>query len=246
MLDRNPSRANALKEELLHKFPNISVGYIPLDLEDFENVKNAAKTLLASPPDYLLLNAGAYSIPRHKTSLGFDNVFQINCLAPYYLARQLLPEIEKKGGRIIAVGSIAHNYSKTDENDIDFSKQTRASRVYGNAKRRLMFSLFTLENGAIAVAHPGITFTGITAHYPKLIFAVIKYPMKIIFMKPRRAALPILRAFTETTAKNEWLGPRFFSIWGGPKKQRLTTCDPKEQQKIAATMEQLYSQLLDK
>ena len=37
-----------------------------------------------------------------------------------------------------------------------------------------------------------LTFTNITAHCPKLIFAIIKYPMKIIFMKPRKAALSIV------------------------------------------------------
>lgn len=246
MLDRSKDKTTALRDELKKEFPKISTCHIPLDLEDFESVKNAAKSLLKSPPDYLLLNAGAYSIPRHKTSLGFDNVFQINCLSPYYLARQILPEIEKKGGKIIAVGSIAHNYSKTDESDIDFSKQTRASRVYGNAKRRLMFSLWNLDNPAIAVAHPGITFTGITAHYPKLIFAIIKHPMKIIFMKPKKAALPIMRAFSEKTEKNEWLGPGIFSIWGAPKKQTLNTCSAEEQAKIAAAMEQIYNEILNK
>ena len=46
-----------------------------------------------------------------------------------------------------------------------------------------MFSLFALDDPHIAVTHPGITQTNITAHYPKLIFAVIKNPMKLIFMK---------------------------------------------------------------
>ncbi|MBE6766331.1 MAG: SDR family NAD(P)-dependent oxidoreductase [Ruminococcaceae bacterium] len=244
MLDRNEQKASLLKAELLEKFPNINIDFLRLDLEDFSDVKSVAEALKSSPPDYLILNAGAYSIPRHKTSLGFDNVFQINYLSPYYLSRQLLPQIREKGGRIVAVGSIAHNYSKTDDNDIDFSKQTRASRVYGNAKRRLMFSLFSLESENITVAHPGISFTGITAHYPKLVFAIIKYPMKIIFMKPKRASLSILKGLYESPEGNRWIGPRFFGIWGRPKTKALKTCDQAEQGRINAVSERLYSNLL--
>ncbi len=246
MLDRNKQKADALKAEIREKYPNTEIGFLPLDLEDFGSVTAVAESLCQSPPDYLILNAGAYSVPRKKTSLGFDNVFQINYLAPYYLARRLLPEIEKRNGRIVAVGSIAHTYSETSDEDIDFSKHTRASRVYGNAKRRLMFSLFALSNKHITVAHPGITFTGITAHYPKLIFAIIKYPMKMIFMRPRKAALSILYATQTETCGTEWIGPRFFRIWGKPRRQTLSTCSIAEQERISATAERLYRDLLSK
>ncbi len=243
MLDRNREKVNALSAKLKAKYPDIKTEYIPLDLEDFESVKTAVNRLLERVPDYILLNAGAYSIPRHKTSLGYDNVFQINYLSPYYIARKMLGEIEKKGGRIIAVGSIAHNYSKTNPTDIDFSQQTRASRVYGNAKRRLMFSLFSLGSEHIAVTHPGITLTGITAHYPKLIFALIKHPMKIIFMSPKKAAKPILAGFFAKTEPFEWIGPRFFSIWGAPKRKLLKTCSSEEIAEISALSDTIYSQL---
>ena len=113
----------------------------------------------------------------------------------------LLPVLRERGGRVVAVGSIAHNYSETDPADVDFSSRTRASRVYGNAKRYLMFSLYGLfeneSNVSLAVCHPGITFTNITAHYPKAVFAIIKNPMKVIFMKPERACLSIVRGVFE-------------------------------------------------
>lgn len=243
MLDRSKEKAAALKAEINKEYPSIKIGYIRLDLEDLESVKLAVKSLKSSPPDYILLNAGAYSIPRHTTSLGYLNVFQINYLAPYYIARQMLPEIEARGGKIVAVGSIAHNYSKTDDSDIDFSKHTRASRIYGNAKRRLMFSLISLGSEHISIAHPGITFTNITAHYPKIIFAIIKHPMKIIFMKPKKAALSILLGMVESTHGAEWIGPRFFDIWGKPKLKKLNTCSAEEQRQIAAVSERLWKQL---
>ena len=106
-----------------------------------------------------------------------------------------------------------------------------------------MYSLYPLFDGtpaSLSVTHPGITFTGITAHYPKRIFALIKYPMKVIFMKPRRAALSILYGLFESTEKNEWIGPRIFGIWGLPRKSVLKTCDEVEAARIAEQADKIY------
>jgi len=245
LLDRNTQKSNALREKLLEQFTNLSVTHIRLDLEDMESVKNAAAELSKFPLDVLILNAGAYHIPRHKCSTGLDNVFQINFASPYYLVRTLLPKLKERDGKVVAVGSIAHNYSHIDVNDIDFSSYKQSSKAYGNAKRFLMFSLYGLFDGnkGLAVTHPGITFTNITAHYPKLIFAVIKHPMKVIFMKPKKACLSILYGIFEDCDKNEWIGPRLFNVWGLPKKQKLRTCPDAEAEKIYDIAEDIYSKM---
>ncbi len=246
LLDRNSEKSNALIAHLKTIVPTLDAKHIRVDLEEFDTVRAAADELENTAVDYLILNAGAYSIPRRTTSLGYDNVFQINFISPYYLARRLLPGIKERGGRVIAVGSIAHGYSKTDKNDIDFATRGAASKVYGNAKRYLMFSLLHEfgGSGAIAIAHPGITFTNITAHYPKLIFAIIKHPMKIIFMPPRRAALSILQGIYESTNQNEWIGPKIFNIWGLPKKQKLCSCKDEEIAFISKTAREIYESLI--
>ena len=155
------------------------------------------------------------------------------------------PLIEERKGRVIAVSSIAHNYSKIDEKDIDFSGYKAASKAYGNAKRFLTFSLFGLfkDSESLSIVHPGITFTNITAHYPKFIFAIIKYPMKVIFMKPKKAALSIIKGIFENTTQNEWIGPRIFNVWGKPLKKALKTCKEKEAQKIQEITEEIYKKL---
>ena len=167
-------------------------------------------------------------------------------MSPYVLARLLLPHLQAHNGRVVAVGSIAHTYSKTDPDDIDFKKRAKHSHAYGNAKRYLMFSLFELFDGqrGLAVTHPGITFTNITAHYPKLIFVLIKHPMKIIFMRPRRACLPILKGVFADCDKNQWIGPKYFRIWGLPKKQILRTCTSNESNAIANVAEALYQNVV--
>ena len=121
LLDRNEERSRTLRASLTERFPALSVETVPVDMERFETVKRAADVLLEKGIDYLVLNAGAYSIPRRLTDLGYDNVFQINFVSPYYMVRELLPALRARKGRVVAVGSIAHDYSKSDPDDIDFS-----------------------------------------------------------------------------------------------------------------------------
>lgn len=244
LLDRNKEKSDSLKKELREEFSEASIDQIILDLEDIDSVKNACTVLEEKRPNALILNAGAYSIPRHKCSTGYDNVFQINFVSPYYMARRLAPILE----RIVAVGSIAHNYSRSDIHDVDFGTRKKASLVYGNAKRYLMYALegyFANEKGRLALTHPGITLTGITDHYPRLVYAVIKNPMKVIFMKPRKACLCILRGLFESTDGDSWIGPRIFDIWGYPKKKKLKTAATEEKNRICAVAEKIYKEIGD-
>ena len=187
LLDRNRARSEANKKALEEEFNGVKVSLLTVDFVDSFSVAEATEKLKELAPDLLIHNAGAYSIPRCTSNSGYDNVYTINFVSPYYLIRELLPFIRKKQGRVAVVGSIAHNYSGINEDDIDFSEVKAASKVYGNAKRFLMFSLYELfkdeTDVTLAVTHPGITFTNITAHYHKLIFALIKHPMKVIFMR---------------------------------------------------------------
>ncbi len=245
LLDRNADRSEAHKRELERDF-GIDVTCVPLDLAELGSVEAATARLLREGIDVFIHNAGAYSIPRTTCDSGYDNVFQINFASPYYMLRRLMPMLRARGGRAVAVGSIAHTYSVIDPADIDFASRKAASKVYGNAKRFLMFSLYALfreeRTAHLAVVHPGITLTNITAHYPKPIFALIKYPMKVLFMSPKKAALSILQGVWEDTAPREWIGPRWFGIWGQPKKTILNTCSDEEAQAIAALAEEVYAQ----
>lgn len=243
LVDRNSEKSLALAEDLKKKNPTLVVSHISADMSDMESVKSAANSLEKMNIDYLILNAGAYSIPRHRCDTGYDNVFQINFVSPYYLARRLLTGIESLGGKVVAVSSIAHNYSKMDEGDIDFSTRKAASKVYGNAKRYLTYGLFALNSSAISVTHPGISFTGITNHYPKLIFALIKHPMKVIFPHPRVASLSVLNGMFIDCKNGEWIGPTFFDVWGAPRKKKLRTATKSEQIKIAEITEEIYNKI---
>ncbi|MBO7217695.1 MAG: SDR family NAD(P)-dependent oxidoreductase [Clostridia bacterium] len=246
LCDRNYERSRAFGDELIKEYGG-DVTCLTVDLSDINSVKKASQELVDLKPDIFIHNAGAYSIPRYISDTGLDNVFEINFASPYYIIKELLPTLREKRGRVVVVGSIAHNYSKADFSDIDFHTKKAASKVYGNAKRYLMFSLFELFKNerevTLSVTHPGITFTNITAHYPKFIFAIIKHPMKVIFMKPKKAALSVLKGVFEATGYHEWMGPRFLGIWGMPKKQKLRTVKVSESLKIGEIAEDLYIKL---
>ena len=247
LVDRNLSRSLAFKSELEAEFNGSSIKCITADLSDLSSVKTASAELKTLDIDYLIHNAGAYSIPRKVCDTGYDNVFQINFLSPYYLTRTLMGGIKERGGRVVIVGSIAHNYSKTDKSDVDFKTRKKASLVYGNAKRFITYSALKLTESEMApdisVTHPGISFTGITSHYPKLIFALIKYPMKVIFMRREKASLSILKGVFDSTKPYEWIGPRLFNVWGIPTKKKLKTASQDEIDFIYTEAEKIYGSL---
>ena len=243
LLNRNAERAERQKSELLAHFPEAEILCLSLDLESIESAAAAVDRLIDEEIDCFVHNAGAYSIPRRICPCGYDNVFTINFAAPYFMINRLSPTLQARNGKVVVVGSIAHRYSKTRADDVDFRQTRSAAKAYGNAKRYLMFSLPTLaqEKIAVSVTHPGITFTNITAHYPKPLFAIIKYPMKLIFMPPRRAACSILLGLFESTAPDEWIGPRLFDVWGLPKKKKLRSCKDAERRQIAKIAKQVLA-----
>ena len=247
LLDRNEQASYAHRSSLVSHNPDIKVKCVKVDLVDERSVIGATETLKTLDIDVFIHNAGAYSIPRYTTTLGYDNVFMINFISPYYMIRELLPQIRERNGKVLAVGSIAHKFSNVDKNDVDFSTRRAASSVYGNAKRYLMFSLlemFKEEFGAdLCIVHPGITPTNITAHYPKLLHTMIKPLMKLVFMSPQKAALSIILGVFDTCSDSEWIGPRCFDIWGFPKKCRRDSCGKDEREFIGSTAENIYELL---
>lgn len=245
LLDRDQTRSAALEEALCRQFPDRCVRRIPLDLANPVSVRDAATELLRLPLDGLILNAGIYQVPRYQCETGLDNVFQVNFLSPYYLAKTLRGHLLSRGGKVVAVGSIAHTNAHTDPGDVDFSRRSKSSLVYGNSKRFLMYALYELFDGGpgLAVAHPGITLTKISAHHPPALFRLMKPVMKVIFMPPKKACLSIAAGLFEDCGRNEWIGPKWFDLWGRPKKRTLHSVSPEESKWVGQTAEELYAQM---
>lgn len=244
---RNQKLAFNLKEQILEKYPSAKIDFVFLDLGNMQSVNKAIETIKEyNGIDVLIHNAGVYNVPIKKLETGFNNIFQINFVSPYYLTKKLLPELKKKKNSVcVVVGSIAHNYSKINLQNIDFSNVKKPSKIYGNSKRFLMFSMFELfknqKDVSLAVAHPGITLTNMTNHYPKAINWLVKIGIKLIFASPQKAVLNLLMGVFTPCNYHEWIGPKIFNIWGKPKKQKLKTCTTQESEQIFKIAESLVN-----
>lgn len=245
MLDRNSKKSLALKDKLLAEFPDAKIENIKLDLADMQNVKQVCNRLESVKIDFLILNAGVYNVPCVATESGYNNIFQINFVSNYYLVKKLLPSVRNSNGKIVALSSIAHKSVKLDENDVDFSRNKRAMKIYGNSKRFLTYALFELLKDetavSFAVAHPGVVATNMTTHYRKSVNWLVKAGMKIIFPPAEKAALNFVYAVYENCGYNEWIGPNRFGIWGKPKKRKLKSCNQTERRRIFTLAEEIFA-----
>ena len=64
--------------------------------------------------------------------------------------------------------------------------------------------------------------------------------MKVIFMRPKKAALCIVKGLFEKTQFSEWWGPRIFDVWGLPAKKRLSTFKKCESEEVFINAEKYY------
>ena len=221
------------------QYPDLQTEYIPLELEDVDSIRRAAQALQQRPVKYLIHNAGIYSTPRCTTVWGTDNLYHINFAAPYYLTTLLLPTLRQHNVRVVLVSSIAHKIANKDS--------CLQAGVYGYAKRHMLLAsqhLFAGEGGCcLTLVHPGITPTGITSHYPKVVRALIKYPMKWIFHSPQKAALNVIAGLFVLPQDGDWIGPSRLGVWGFPKCTRGAVLSTEERQKAANIAQQLAQTL---
>lgn len=247
LVDRNINKSKALAEEVKAVVPDAKIDFVTCDLADFESVKSAVNALIGKDIHVLMLNSGVYNVPVFKCDTGYNNVFQINFLSQYYMARQMVeksPTLEK----VVITSSVAHRYGSIDENDVDFSTRTKSAKIYGNSKRFLTFALYeyfkNVKDKKLAVAHPGVTLTNMTNHYPKFINPIVKLGIKIFFPSPKKAIQSLLLAARlESCGYMEWIGPSVFDVWGKPKKSKLKSCSQSESERIAEITEDVYKKL---
>ena len=245
-VDRNRKKSEDLAARVKNAYPETKISFVTCDLADMKSVKAAAEEIKESGVETLILNAGVYNVPVYKCDTGYNNVFQINFISQYYLARYLsenCPSLEK----VVAMSSIAHDYGKLDESDVDYSTRKKSSKIYGNSKRFLTFALFGYFNAVsrvrLAIAHPGVTLTNMTNHYPKAINWLVKIGIKLIFPSPKKAIRSVIKAIDEDCAENEWIGPTVFRVWGKPEKRPIGTCSKEESRAICRLTEEIYQKL---
>ena len=246
LINHRPEKGQKLLQQLKTQNPQLDAQLISTDFQNIGAVKELCERLKEEKIDYLIHNAGAYYLPGQKSETGFDTVFQINFLSPYYITKELLPILEQRKAKVIITGSIAHGMVRALKEDADYSSCEMQEAVYGNSKRYLMYAhkeLLKITSVKLAIAHPGISPTGITENYPELIRKITAPSMKLLFMPPKKACLSLLRAVFEDVPEMAWIGPEHLSIWGAPAIRALPECSYEERKFIFKTAEELYGKI---
>ena len=244
LADRDFEKSSKLKENLLKKY-DISVKQIKLDLQNLDSVTNFITEVKKQNIDAIIHNAGVYNLPTNDEQ-NYYTINKVNYLMPYYITKSLLPELKKSSlARVVVVGSIAYEYAKFNPCDPEYLMCKKPNKIYGNSKRCLIYSMFELfkneKSVKLSIVQPGVTPTNITRHFPKFVRGIIKLPMKMVFNSPKKSSLCVIKGLFEDLNYNEWIGPKYFGVWGKPKKSSLKQISNEEILQIFQDAEENYN-----
>lgn len=168
LLGRSQDKLQATQAEIEAAVGRACVQTFRADFERMEEVRLAARALLALPRlDVLLNNAGLILTQREVTTDGFEKTFAVNHLAPFLLTHLLLPKLlQQPGARIVNTSSDAHRFGHLDLEDLQSERFYGTMKTYGGSK--LANVLFTTElarrlqdrDARTWALHPGAVSTG--------------------------------------------------------------------------------------
>ncbi len=239
--DCNVGEGAAAKERILASRVNANLHFLPLDLADQQQIRDAARCLLdqEKPLDVLVNNAGIQGLStRHTTRDNFELTFGIGHLGHFALTGLLLPLLSQSTApRVVTVSSMVHGQGNLDWEDLQMEKGYNAQRAYNQTKlanllfarelQRLARSASVTPLQSVAV-HPGVSRTGIGNNRRKLgkyrfsdhvVSLVIRlsFALPFIGQDARHGALPSLYAATSPAAKaGAFYGPGGFGEMTGP------------------------------
>jgi NAD(P)-dependent dehydrogenase (short-subunit alcohol dehydrogenase family) len=143
----------ATARESNDELESLSIRVEQLDMADLDSVANFGKRLDAL--DLLIANAGTYGPKDADTAedaRGWLDTFAVNSVAPYLLARSVLPQVRASHGKLIAVSS---KMGSIEDNGSGGYLAYRTSKTALNSAWRNL-ALDVASDGVIAaVLHPG-------------------------------------------------------------------------------------------
>ena len=188
LLNRDSQRAEKTLEQLRKDVPEATFDWVPCDLQNFEGVRKAMKTIQSKYEvlDILINNAGVMALQDNATSDGYDVQIQTNVLSHFLITKELFPLLKKsEQARIVNHTSMARlgpplepQYFEakggslggdgTEEENKNFkgprwmryhqTKLANAAFTYG-LKRKLEEANIT--NIIPLLAHPGLALTNL-------------------------------------------------------------------------------------
>jgi NAD(P)-dependent dehydrogenase (short-subunit alcohol dehydrogenase family) len=183
---RNPSKADAARQELANASPGAEILIRQLDLSSFESIREFAASIRQEFPslDALVNNAGLMPLQEQYTEDGFEMQFGVNYLGHFLLTHLLLPALNRApNARIVHVSSLGHYVGR-----INF-KTIRGRRMYllglpAYAQSKLANVLFSHELSqrlpqhiTSNAVHPGFVDSDFFRAIPRPVY---KYWRKIL------------------------------------------------------------------
>lgn len=204
---RNSTKADSLKEEILHISKNAKLDFIQCDLASLQSIRDFARVFQNrySQLHLLINNAGIWETKRKLSQDGIEMNFAVNHLAPFLLTNLLLDLMKSSApARIINVASEAHRQGKIYFDDIEMEKKYSSLRSYGQSK--LANILFTkklsqqLKGSGVTTncLHPGVVSTNLFDKMPRILMAA----MNLFMISPEKGANTTLYLATSPEVEN--------------------------------------------
>lgn len=233
---RDEDKAEAAMQRIHADVPDAGLSFQRLDLADLDQVRDAAKTVLAGPRiDGLINNAGVMIPPRTLTKQGFELQFGVNHLGTFAFTGLVHPHVDD---RIVITGSIAHKNGVMDYSDLSASRSYHNWARYQMSKLANLLHMFEMDRRLSAAGratqvigcHPGVATTELTRHLPM----PLRYLSPLaspFFNSAAQGAWPTLQAATGARVQGgDYLGPQGLgevSGRSGPARATRSARDPK-------------------
>lgn len=244
LLNRPSERADRALSALRNEAPDGKFEAVACDLQDFESVREAAKTIARRVDvlDVLCNNAAVMAMPDQATKDGYDVQMQTNVISAFLLTKELFPLLQRsEEARVVNHTSMARKGSDhearyfgknggnlggdgTPEDSANFrgprweryhqSKLANCTFTYG-LKQRL--EARGIANIKVFIAHPGVARTGLQDTSAKAGGMDANHGIMLQAQTAEDGALGILRACMDPAAQSgDFYGPE--GLTGFPNK----------------------------
>lgn len=194
---RDLERGEAARREIASITQSSNVIFLQLDLSSKKSIEAFVKEFKKHEDhlDILINNAGIGKAAKAVTEDGFDMLFGVNYLGPFYLTILLLDHLKKAQlPKVISVSSALHLLGNIDNDDLMMEKNFYAFPMYFRSKLAIvMFAkeLARRHNITSVSLHPGMVCTPIWKnlnHYLGVFNNILYFILYLIFRTPKSGA----------------------------------------------------------
>ncbi|OII13461.1 SDR family NAD(P)-dependent oxidoreductase [Curtobacterium sp. MCBA15_008] len=201
---RDAGRAAAAERSIRRHVDGADLAHLHVDLADLDSVRAASEELARTEPDgvdAIVNNAGVVGAADLRTTAqGTELQIGTNHLGHFAWTARTLPLLERRGGRVVHLGSIAHRWARLDRRDPLGADHYSSHRQYGRSKLAVMLFGFELaerladagSSVSSVVAHPGLSLDMLAPERPE----IAPSRSEPVWMRPVQS-LPARRSFVQ-------------------------------------------------